>query len=157
MKHTRFFSLLARMPGADKEQIVYEASGFTSSLSEYAEKDPQGYWRMVGAMAARVEGKDVPHLQNVEHRIQPADTTAELKRHRSAILIRLQKHGLDTTNWATINAFMKLPRVAGKQLNQLSIDEMKALIPKLEAIMKKEKARLDEDAKAKASRLTITN
>lgn len=151
MNHYKFYGLLKQMPGADKEQIVRAASGFTTSLSEFAEKDTAGYWRMVATMAKTVDGGEGRAAT------QGSPNNAETKRLRSAILHRLQKYGIDTTDWAKVNAFLELPQVAGKKLYDITNDEMTALIPKLHAIMAKEKARLEADAVAAASKLKINN
>ena len=60
------------------------------------------------------------------------------KKLRSAILHRLQKHGVDTTQWANVNSFMENPRIAGKRLYDMSDDEMRAFIPKMESILAKD-------------------
>ena len=62
-----------------------------------------------------------------------------LKSQRSAVLKRLQRIGVDTTNWDNVNAFLKSPRIAGKPLYELDSDELSALIPKLESILKKQR------------------
>ncbi|MPN45710.1 hypothetical protein SDC9_193280 [bioreactor metagenome] len=74
---------------------------------------------------------------------QSPDVT-ELKRLRSAVLHRLQKHGIDTTDWNRVNAFMRQPRIAGKTLGEMSIEELKLFIPKMQAILSKDKAVRDE-------------
>lgn len=61
-----------------------------------------------------------------------------VKRQRSGVLKRLQKLGIDTTNWTNVNTFLCDPRIAGKSLYELSGDELQSLIPKLESILKKQ-------------------
>lgn len=61
-----------------------------------------------------------------------------LKRQRSAVLLRLQKIGIDTTDWNRVNAFLEDNRIAGKPFYKLDYDELTGLIPKLEAILKKQ-------------------
>ena len=61
----------------------------------------------------------------------------EIKKKRSAVLHRLQKIGVDTTDWKNVNAYLCSPRIAGKPLYELSYDELQGLIPKLENIIKK--------------------
>lgn len=69
-----------------------------------------------------------------------ADDMAErsLRFQRSAVLKRLQKIGIDTTDWRTVNQYLCSPRIAGKPLYQLDSDQLSALIPKLESILKKQ-------------------
>lgn len=61
----------------------------------------------------------------------------ELKRRRSAVLKRMQKIGVDTSDWGAVNAFCLHPRIAGKKFRELEEEELIALVPKLEAILKK--------------------
>ena len=61
-----------------------------------------------------------------------------LKRQRSAVLLRLQKIGIDTTDWIKVNAFLEDIRIAGKPFYKLDYEELTGLIPKLEAILKKQ-------------------
>lgn len=67
----------------------------------------------------------------------------EIKRRRSAALKRMQKIGIDTTNWANVDNFCLNPRIAGKRFARLSMEELAALIPKLEnMLLKDEKKRM---------------
>lgn len=61
----------------------------------------------------------------------------ELKRRRSAVLKRMQKIGVDTSDWGAVNAFCLHPRIAGKKFRDLEEEELITLVPKLEAILKK--------------------
>ena len=62
-----------------------------------------------------------------------------LRQQRSAVLKRLQKIGIDTTEWSNVNAYLQSPRIAGKPLYKLDSEELAALIPKLESMLKKKK------------------
>lgn len=124
----RFFALLAKMPGADKEDLIWSASGMlTTSLREFHEKNPEGYKRMIATMQEEVNKISIASEQKIA-----------IKSLRSSILGRLQRHGIDTTDWARVNQFLQQPRIAGKRLYDMSIEEMRALIPKLEMILAKE-------------------
>lgn len=59
----------------------------------------------------------------------------ELKKCRSDVLKRIQKLGIDTTDWNIINGFCMNKRITGKLFYDLSVPELKKLIPKLEAIL----------------------
>lgn len=129
--YDRFFALLARLPHPDKDelktQLVWQFSGMlTESLKEFCDKNPEGYKRMLA------------HLQVEVEKLNPARfAREETKRLRSSILIRLQKFGVDTTDWGAVNKFLESNKIAGKRLYNLTNDEMSALIPKLESILKK--------------------
>ena len=62
-----------------------------------------------------------------------------LRRARSAVLNRLQRLGVDTADrtFAAVNRFCMNSRIIGKPFGMLSVEELQALIPKLEAILRK--------------------
>lgn len=61
------------------------------------------------------------------------------RKARSAVLNRIQRLGVDTTDFSRVNAFCQDRRIAGKPFGMLTIDELGALIPKLEAMLRKPK------------------
>ncbi len=127
--HDKFFYLLTRLPGATKESLVWQYSNMlTTSLREFLQAKPEDYKRMIAEMEIKVASS------------RKVYTDPEKKKLRSNIMLRLQKHGIDTTHWRNVNTFLLQPRIAGKMLFEMSVDEMKALIPKLEAILKKDSA-----------------
>lgn len=133
--HARFFGLLSCMKGADKEELIWRYSNMlTTSLAEFIEQKPADYNRMINDMQRIVN----IGIHNKEKAALIIDR--ELKQRRSAILLRLQKLGIDTTRWDVVNKFMRNPRIAGKTLGEMDTDEMDLLIPKLEAILAKDKA-----------------
>lgn len=137
INHREFFGLLKQMPGANKEDVVWQYSnGLTQSLSTFANCDPKGYRRMLIDLRKAVK----------------TDTERATKKLRSAILHRLQKHGVDTTDWDRVNRFLEQPRIAGKRLYDMSNQEMKALIPKMESILAK-----DTTERERIKRITTQN
>ena len=130
----QFYALLKQMPGAEKEALVWQHSNMmTTSLREFYEKNPNGYTAMIVAM------------QNATHHHE-----AEVTRLRSSILHRLQKGGIDTADWATVNAYLSDKRIAGKPLYLLSIAEMHKLIKKLEIILEQFRIRQETIKKIQA-------
>ncbi len=67
-------------------------------------------------------------------------TEREIRRRRSAVLKRVQRIGIDTTDWGAVNAFCLDTRIAGKKFRELDGEELLLLIPKLESILKKKMA-----------------
>jgi hypothetical protein len=125
------------MPGATKETLVWQYSDMlTNSLREFYLKKPEEYKRMIADMQLQV---------NKASKYSQVDP--EKKRLRSSILLRLQKHGVDTTRWKNVNTFLLQPRIAGKMLFEMSIEEMKALIPKLESILAKDLVAREDEIK----------
>ena len=64
-------------------------------------------------------------------------TEREIRRRRSAVLKRVLRIGIDTTDWGAVNAFCLDVRIAGKKFRELDGEELLLLIPKLESILKK--------------------
>ncbi len=125
--YSRFFALINNMPG-DREELKENlvkafTNGRTISLRAMA---PDEYRRMCDSLeSSRVAG------------LSQKDFTAEIKKKRSAVLKRIQKLGIDTLDWAAVDNFCLDPRIAGKPFRQLSFEELKRLIPRLEAIAMK--------------------
>lgn len=118
-----FFALLKQLPGAQKDEIIYVFSdGKTQSLTELYELYPEKYQHMILELEKRCF----------------ATTSTTIRKLRSGILTRLQKYGIDTTNWNEVNRFLEQPKIAGKKLYDLTIPEMQTLITKLEAINNKQ-------------------
>ena len=82
---------------------------------------------MCAAMEAEVRH---PGLNEFEYK-------KELKRLRSAVLHRMQKLGIDTTDWNAVDSFCSRPRIAGKPFARMELAELEVLIAKLEAIRRK--------------------
>lgn len=63
----------------------------------------------------------------------------QIKAWRSHVIVQLNKYGIYATNndWTKVNQFMLDKRVAGKLLYEMSIDELKALVPKIASMAKK--------------------
>lgn len=121
-EHVAFFSLIKQLPEANKEEIVLAFSeGKTKSLTEFKALSNTGYNLMIRELQKRVR----------------LEQEQETKRLRSAILTRLQKYGVDTTDWNVVNRFLEQPKIAGKRLYNMTHEEMHELIPKLESILKK--------------------
>lgn len=64
-----------------------------------------------------------------------------LRKARSAALNRMQRLGVDTADrtFAAVNDFCLDPRIAGKPFGLLTVEELQALVPKIEAILRKPK------------------
>jgi hypothetical protein len=137
--YDRFFALLNQMPADDKaelkEQLVWQYSNMlTTSLKEFARQNPTAYKRMIAEMQVLAEKANPRRYRD-----------RETKRLRSAILHRMQKYGIDTTSWAVVNKFLEQPRIAGKRLYDLSIDEMTGLIPKLDSMLHKQMLKREKE------------
>lgn len=122
--YARFYTLLKKLPGADKETLVEQYThGRTVHLHETTERE---YSMMCNDME-RVAGYD-------ERR---EAIRKELRRKRSVCLKLMQQLGVDTTDWARVDNFCMNPRLAGKPFRVFSIEELGDLAVKLRAIMRK--------------------
>ena len=131
--YSEFYALLKKLPGATdglKEELVLQfTAGRTSSLRGMTKRE---YRAMCASLRESLQGMGEEAF------------TLEIKRRRSAVLKRMQRLGVDTTNWAHVDNFCLSPKIAGKRFAKLSIEELAALIPKLENMLKKSgKNRID--------------
>lgn len=121
-RYGRFWVLMkGREHMIDKDEIVMQfTDGRTTHLSEMTRDE-------YNEMCAALEG-----------RFNKAAYEQQLKKARSAVLLRVGRLGINTIdNWDEVNAFLLSPKIAGKLLYDMSIDELKELTRKLEAIIKK--------------------
>jgi hypothetical protein len=68
---------------------------------------------------------------------------ARRRKSRSAVLNRIQRLGINTTDFSKVDAFCLDKRIAGKPFGMLTPDELDALIPKLEAMLRKPRPHRD--------------
>lgn len=122
-RFSKFYALLKGSPSADKESMVLQyTDGRTTSLREMKQEE---YEEMCDAL----EGS-MAHSYRVakEH----------LRSLRSSVLLRISRLGISTVdNWDGIDAFCCSPKIAGKRFAALTADELSALIPKLESMLRK--------------------
>lgn len=111
-----------------KEVLVSQfTGGRTSSLREMT---PTEYEKMCECLQT---GKQLGETS--------AAYKERLRKARSAALNRIQRLGVDTADrtFAAVNDFCLDPRIAGKPFGVMTVDELQALVPKLEAILRKPK------------------
>lgn len=120
----RFYSLLKRLPGADKETLVEQ---FTHGRTVHLHQTTAQEYRMMCDEMERVAGYD-------ERR---EALKKELRKKRSLCLHLMQLLGVDTTDWARINAFCQDPRICGKPFARLSNNELEHLSVKFRSIQRK--------------------
>lgn len=130
MNFGEFYVLLKKLPGATdglKEDLVYQfTGGRTTSLREMTINE---YRHMCASMREGDRGMNEEMFR------------IEIKRRRSAVLKRLQKIGVDTTNWAHVDNFCMNRKIAGKRFAAISLEELSDLIPKLENMLRKSEKR----------------
>ena len=123
--YARFYTLLKKMTGADKETLVEQyTNGRTTHLRETTQQE---YNKMC---------RDMEQVAGYDERM--SDIRRELRRKRSVCLKLMQQLGIDTTNWNRVDAFCKDTRIAGKAFRHICIAELEVLAVKLRAIKRKE-------------------
>ncbi len=125
--YARFYSLLKKLPGADKETLVEQ---YTNGRTVHLHRTTmQEYNKMCNDME-QVAGYD-----ERMHRMHEA-----LRKARSGALHQMQLYGIDTADWTRVNAFCRDPRIAGKEFRELDTEELNALNTKMRAIIRKQKS-----------------
>lgn len=115
--YARFYTLLKKMPCADKETLVSSfTNGRTTSLREMSVKE---YETMCVSLEEQTGWK------------------SELKKKRSLCLKLMQQLGVDTSDWARVDNFCQHPRLAGKPFRKISVEELQDLAVKLRTIKQK--------------------
>lgn len=135
--YKRFWALLREMPGAEKDEIVLQFTGGRTTHLHLMTADE--YRRMLRMMDGIVRH----------------DRRERLRRRRSMCLHLLQKIGVDTSDWARVNAYCMNPRIAGRPFSEVSAEGLSELSVKLRMILKKQEAGSprSERAQAPANRL----
>lgn len=128
--YARFYTLLNRLPTTDRDElkatlVSQYTGGRTESLREMTTKE---YDAMCDAMQQMAGGYRAREIYR-----------EELRRKRSAVLKQLQKMGIDTTDWDRVNAYLRNPRIAGKDFRRLTVEELETVNIKLRIIQRKEK------------------
>lgn len=121
--YRRFWALLRDMPGADKDEIVWQFTGGRTTHLHLMTEDE--YRRMLRMMDGIVAG----------------ERRELLRKWRSVCLKLMQEIGVDTADWNRVNAFCLNARIAGRAFGEISAAELKALAVKLRMIKKKRPAR----------------
>ncbi|WP_443730715.1 hypothetical protein [Segatella buccae] len=125
--YARFYSLLKKLPGADKETLVEQ---YTNGRTVHLHRTTmQEYNKMCNDME-QVAGYD-----ERMHRMHEA-----LRKARSGALHQMQLYGIDTADWTRVNAFCRDPRIAGKEFRKLDVEELNALNTKMRTIIRKQKS-----------------
>lgn len=120
--YARFYGLLNRLPGADKDTLVYQFSyGRTTHLRLLT----KGEYKLMCNEMERVAGISERKKALVQER----------KRKRSLALHLMQQWGVDTANWDRVNAFCENPRIAGKDFRALDMADLEKLILKLRVMV----------------------
>ncbi len=123
----RFFALLRRMPGADKEELVHQ---FTKGRTTHLHLMSAAEYDVMCNEMERVAGYDE----------RKAAVIKERKRKRSLVLREMTRWGVDTKDWGKVNAFCENPRISGKEFRKLDLEDLETLFRKLKAMNRKREA-----------------
>jgi len=83
--------------------------------------------------------KEVVAIYSGRKPVKSVEVTPEVRAMRSELLTICNKMGIYVTNddWSAVNHFFESPRIAGKKLNKLTLEEITALVPKMRSILTK--------------------
>lgn len=130
-----FYSLLKRVPGADKETLVYGITdGRTTSLRETTCKEYVALCRKLQDM----EGESW--------------YVRERRKKRSELLHQMQLLGVDTKDWTRVDAFCLDPRICGKRFSWMDIKELAAASVRVRAISRKQDKRKVAESNGKGEK-----
>ena len=141
-RYARFYCLLkGRERFINKDEIVEQfTEGRTTHLSQMTDAE-------FNEMCDAIEG-----------RFNRTAYEEQIKKARSSVLLRIGRLGINTIdNWDEVNAFLLSPKIAGKLLYEMSLDELKALVKKLEAISRNGGLKSIREAEDTKSREQLNN
>ena len=136
-RYGRFWGLIGKNPRIDKEEMVLQfTDGRTTHLHEMTNAE---YEEMCDVIAER----QLEDRNGYKEKVRKA---------RCSVLLSVSRLGISTVdNWDEVNALLMSPKIAGKLLYEMDLDELKNLKRKLEAILAKGGlSSLKEEQEAKA-------
>lgn len=121
-----FYHLLSRIEHSlSKEEWVLR---FTNDRTEHLhEMTVVEYNAMIRCLCDIIKGK-----------AKSEEFQRALRKRRSAVLVLMQKYGVDTTDWCAVDSFCKHPRISGKRFCQLSYEELLSVSTRLRIILQKQ-------------------
>lgn len=123
----KFYMLLKRLPGADKETLVEQ---YTRGRTKHLREMTLTEYDLMCCDMERVAGVDERRKAHM----------ATLRKARSGVLRQMQLWGVDTTDWKRVDAFCQDKRIAGKMFRYLDEEELAALNTKLRVMNRKKRA-----------------
>lgn len=134
MNYARFYALLNEIPTSDRDElkrtlVMQYTGGRTDSVKDMHTDEYESLCRQLERSSVYARKRAIEREQ--------------LRQKRSAVLHLMQKLGVNTACWDTVNAFCKQPRIAGKEFRQLDCQELDEVKLRLWAICRKREARED--------------
>lgn len=122
-RYTRFYGLISGKDYIDKDEMVLQfTDGRTTHINEMTNAEFE-------EMCDTISERNLQDRNSYQEKVRKA---------RSSVLKRVGKLGINTIdNWDEVNAFLVSPKIAGKFLYEMNLDELNNLIRKLEAILRK--------------------
>lgn len=121
-----FYYLLSKIEHSlsKEEWVLRFTTGRTEHLHEMTDVE---YNAMIRCLSDIIRGK----AKSEEFR-------RALRKRRSAVLVLMQKYGIDTTDWCAVDSFCKHPRISGKRFCQLSYEDLLSVSTRLRIILQKQ-------------------
>ncbi len=146
----RFLSLLdtdaqinitAMTAEAFKKVLIrnFHAALATQGIMEHKESILAGYSVDSTTELTIDQLKEAVAIYSGRKPVKSVEVTPEVRAMRSELLTICNKMGIYVTNddWSAVNHFFESPRIAGKKLNKLSLEELTTLVPKMRSILTK--------------------
>lgn len=128
MNYARFYTLLNEIPTSDRDAlkrslVMQYTGGRTDSLKEMHTDEYESLCRQLERSSVFARKRAVEREQ--------------LRLKRSSVLHLMQKMGVNTACWDTVNAFCLQSRIAGKEFRKLDCQELDELRLRLWSIIRK--------------------
>lgn len=136
-RYTRFYGLIKGNDYIDKDEMVLQfTDGRTTHINEMTNAEFE-------EMCDMITDRKLEERNSYKEKVRKA---------RSSVLCSIGRLGINTVdNWEEINAFLMSPKIAGKLLYEMDLQELKDLKRKLEAIARKggiKSIKAEEEARA---------
>lgn len=123
-RYGRFFALIkGKESMIDREELALQfTDGRTTSFTGMTDEE-------FNEMCDCIEQRQLEDRNSYKEKV---------RRARCSVLLSISRLGISTVdNWDEVNAFLMSPKIAGKLLYEMTLDELKELKRKLEAILRK--------------------
>lgn len=86
-------------------------------------------------------------LMNIEKKAPTKDVAPDIRKARSVVLSLLDDLGIKAKNgnWGAVNDYLKSPKIAGKVLYEMNLNELKTCAKRLRVVKRWMSVKLEED------------
>jgi len=86
-------------------------------------------------------------LLKIQHKRNKVEVSPEIRAKRSVVINLLEQLGIykGKHSWPKVNSFLDKPKIAGKQMYQMDLDELVKLSKKLRAMIEKDNKKIKKE------------